>query len=113
MITAVVGSEATQQTVAPHSFIPTINTNEISRRASLRLGAIPDPAQLKVVPTASLDDLKERIYGKRTPASSSHEGTSPSLGIGTFTRKFSGASKTPPESEMNVCFLEITVSYYG
>uniref|UniRef100_F1KQ14 Histone-lysine N-methyltransferase MLL5 n=1 Tax=Ascaris suum TaxID=6253 RepID=F1KQ14_ASCSU len=102
VVTAAVGSEATQQTVAPHSFIPTINTNEISRRASLRLGAIPDPAQLKVVPTASLDDLKERIYGKRTPASSSHEGTSPSLGIGTFTRKFSGASKTPPESEMNL-----------
>uniref|UniRef100_A0A915CGU6 Histone-lysine N-methyltransferase MLL5 n=1 Tax=Parascaris univalens TaxID=6257 RepID=A0A915CGU6_PARUN len=67
VVTSVVGSEATQQTVAPHSFIPTINTNEISRRTSLRLGAIPDPAQLKVVPTASLDDLKERIYGKRTP----------------------------------------------
>ncbi|KHN86043.1 hypothetical protein Tcan_12463, partial [Toxocara canis] len=93
--------ETVQKAATPHSFIPTVNPNEISKRSSLRLGALPDPAQLRVVPTASLDDLKERIYGKRTPAST-QGGISPSVGVGgTFTRKFSSASRTPPSIETN------------
>ncbi|VDK21431.1 unnamed protein product [Anisakis simplex] len=64
-------SVSSSSSTTPHSFIPTVNAAEVTRRTSLRLGALPDPSQLRALPTVSLDDLKERIYGKRVSAAAS------------------------------------------
>ncbi|VDK61720.1 unnamed protein product [Onchocerca ochengi] len=53
-----------------HSFIPLMNASETvgKRASSLRLGALPDPVQLRATPTLSIDDLKRRIYRRTTPS---------------------------------------------
>ncbi|VDO30719.1 unnamed protein product, partial [Onchocerca flexuosa] len=52
-----------------HSFIPSMSASgTVGKRAALRLGALPDPVQLRATPTLSIDDLKRRIYRRTTPS---------------------------------------------
>uniref|UniRef100_A0A915Q0G0 SET domain-containing protein n=1 Tax=Setaria digitata TaxID=48799 RepID=A0A915Q0G0_9BILA len=70
-----------KQVPLSRSFIPTMSASEgPGRRTSLRLGAIPDPMQLRATPTLSIDDLKRRIYRRTTlsnPVTSNSDGISP------------------------------------
>ncbi|EJD75104.1 hypothetical protein LOAG_17683 [Loa loa] len=65
------------------SFIPLMGASgSVGKRASLRLGALPDPVQLRATPTLSIDDLKRRIYRRTTPSTavtSNTDGISPSF----------------------------------
>ncbi|VDK80109.1 unnamed protein product [Litomosoides sigmodontis] len=66
-----------------HSFIPLMSAGgSAGNRTSLRLGALPDPVQLRATPTLSIDDLKRRIYRRTTPSTavtSNTDGISPSF----------------------------------
>lgn len=97
-------SRAEDGATSSRSFIPTIKDNDlevVTRRTSLRLGSIPDPAQLLDAPTASLDDLKRRIYGKPPTANSSR---SPKA----LTPLNHPRCRTPPETvEGNVSICPI------
>ncbi|CAG9538114.1 unnamed protein product [Cercopithifilaria johnstoni] len=63
------------------SFIPLMSASgSAGKRTSLRLGALPDPVQLRATPTLSIDDLKRRIYRRTTSSAtltSNTDGISP------------------------------------
>lgn len=71
-----------KQMSSSRSFIPLISASgNVGKRTSLRLGALPDPVQLRTTPTLSIDDLKRRIYRRMTPStavSSNSDGVSSS-----------------------------------
>uniref|UniRef100_A0A0R3S4H8 SET domain-containing protein n=1 Tax=Elaeophora elaphi TaxID=1147741 RepID=A0A0R3S4H8_9BILA len=69
-----------KQMPSSRSFIPLMSAGgSVGKRTSLRLGALPDPVQLRATPTLSIDDLKRRIYRRTTPSTavtSNIDGTS-------------------------------------
>ncbi|KAK6110771.1 PHD-finger family protein [Brugia pahangi] len=86
------------------SFIPLMTASGIGKRTSLRLGALPDPVQLRATPTLSIDDLKRRIY-RRTTSSNTVTSNPDGLSLSSLVRK--NASHTSPGQ----CFEEGPVSY--
>ena len=64
-------------------------------RRSIRLGAIPDPLQLRETPTASFDELERRIYGKphSSSMSSQSDGVSPKTTSSPIVQQ---RGRTPP-----------------
>lgn len=57
-------------------------SESVGKRTALRLGALPDPVQLRAIPTLSIDDLKRRIYRRTTTSTtltSNSDGISPSF----------------------------------
>ncbi|VIO87050.1 Uncharacterized protein BM_BM3397 [Brugia malayi] len=86
------------------SFIPLMTASGIGKRTSLRLGALPDPVQLRATPTLSIDDLKRRIY-RRTTSSNTVTSNPDGLSLSSLVRK--NASHTSPGQ----CFEEGPVSF--
>lgn len=91
------------------SFIPVVNENESTvRRPSLKLGALPDPSQIRVSSNISIDDLKRRIYGK--PSSSCAVQSSDSISPSQLSKSVD-AKATSEHKVMEVFYIFFKIWY--